>query len=126
MCIASKTRLAAETFDEANQLRRAGFRKQAIESLQTALELSTDVLAFQYEIATRRSGMGLHAARKAAAQELCAAGRVTRKVVWALRTVDRDRQAVRYEGHESRLTEEQVDRVVGIAATMVRAAQQFG
>ena len=84
-----------------------------------------DVLATHHQVAIRRPGMGLHSARRAAAQELCAEGRVTRKVVWALRTVDRDRQAVRYEGQESRLTNAEVDRLVGLVASVVRGAQQL-
>jgi len=122
---ASKAQLAADTFAEAKQLRRAGFRKQAIESLLTALELGVDVLATHHQVAIKRSGMGLHAGRKAAAQELCAEGRVVRKVVWALCTVDRDRQAVRYEGRDSRLTEAQVESLVGLVASVVRGAQQL-
>jgi len=125
MDTAAKARLAASTFAEAKQLRIAGFRKQAIESLLTALELGIDVLATHHKVAIRRPGMGLHSGRKAAAQDLCAHGKVPSRVVWALRTVDRDRQAVRYEGRESRLTEAQLDNLVGLVASVIRGAEQL-
>jgi len=122
---AAKALLASHTLAEAKELRRAGFRKQAIESLLTALELGVEVLASRHQVAVKRPRMGLHSGRRAAAQELCAEGRVKGKVVWALQAVDRDRQAVRYEGRDSRLTDAQVDDLVGLVASVVRGAQQL-
>lgn len=125
MDVASKAQHAVDTFDEAKRLRRAGFRKQAVESLLTALELAVEVKAVHHQIAIRRPGMGLHSGRKAAARDLSAQGRVSGKVVRALCTVDRDRQSVRYEGRDSRLTETQIVSLIGLVGAEVRGAQQL-